>query len=122
MPGSRLEALERGLKKYYTGKPCAAGHVSTRWTLSGSCVQCQKDAAAKNVSKMRDRLKIAEVKIRAPHWGEVKDISYLFGAIEDPVPDYRIYRVHPSQLAGFLHGLSLLDGVVAESKYQGPRA
>jgi hypothetical protein len=37
---SRDEALEKGLKRYFTGKPCKRGHVSERFTVSKNCVGC----------------------------------------------------------------------------------
>ena len=37
---SRKEAKARGLKRYFTGKPCKHGHVSERYTGSGACVEC----------------------------------------------------------------------------------
>lgn len=33
-------AIELGLKRYFTGKPCKHGHVCERWTHNSSCVQC----------------------------------------------------------------------------------
>lgn len=44
---TRPEAREKGLKTYYTGKPCRNGHDSYRYTQSGTCAQCVK--AANNV-------------------------------------------------------------------------
>lgn len=38
---TRKEAKERGLKTYYTGKPCKHGHLSERYTKNGTCVECQ---------------------------------------------------------------------------------
>ena len=37
----RKEAIELGLKHYFTGKPCKYGHVSERSTKSGKCVGCE---------------------------------------------------------------------------------
>lgn len=37
---TRAEAIKRGLKRYFTGKPCKHGHVTDRWTAQGSCVEC----------------------------------------------------------------------------------
>ena len=37
---SRKEALEQGLKRYFTGKPCKNGHVASR-TLNGNCFECK---------------------------------------------------------------------------------
>lgn len=33
------EANKKGLKKYFTGKPCAKGHIAERYT-AGACVEC----------------------------------------------------------------------------------
>jgi hypothetical protein len=35
------EARERGLKRYFTGKPCPGGHIAERW-VGSSCVECQR--------------------------------------------------------------------------------
>jgi hypothetical protein len=37
---SRADAKARGLKRYFTGKPCIEGHVSERATSNGTCCQC----------------------------------------------------------------------------------
>jgi hypothetical protein len=37
---SRSEAKARGLKTYFTGKPCKHGHVAIRQTSNGSCREC----------------------------------------------------------------------------------
>lgn len=37
---SRKEALELGLKTYYTGKACKHGHLSQRYSSNLICVQC----------------------------------------------------------------------------------
>ena len=39
---SRKEAIEKGLKFYFTGIPCKHGHLAKRKTTSHSCVICQK--------------------------------------------------------------------------------
>lgn len=40
----RPEARAKGLKTYYTGKICRNGHDSYRYTQSGTCAQCIRDA------------------------------------------------------------------------------
>jgi len=40
----RQDAIDRGLRRYFTGEQCKRGHVSERWTLNGACIECQ-DAA-----------------------------------------------------------------------------
>ncbi|MGZ8924637.1 MAG: hypothetical protein ACXW2E_02015 [Nitrososphaeraceae archaeon] len=37
---TRKEAIEIGLKQYFTGKPCIRGHISTRNTAAGNCHKC----------------------------------------------------------------------------------
>jgi hypothetical protein len=37
---SRRVAQERGLKRFYTGEPCARGHNVERFTSNGGCVDC----------------------------------------------------------------------------------
>lgn len=37
---SRKEAINLGLKYYFTGKPCKHGHVSKRKSYSGVCYEC----------------------------------------------------------------------------------
>lgn len=36
----RKAAIERGLTRYFTGKPCPHGHVAERLSKSGMCVEC----------------------------------------------------------------------------------
>ena len=36
----RAEAKAKGLKTYFTGRPCRNGHNSYRYTTSGSCADC----------------------------------------------------------------------------------
>ena len=36
----RNEALKLLLNKYNTGRPCRNGHLSDRYTVSGSCIRC----------------------------------------------------------------------------------
>lgn len=39
---SRKEAKQRGLKFYFTGKPCKRGHIAKRLTRDAYCTVCQK--------------------------------------------------------------------------------
>ena len=41
---TRDEAKARGLKRYFTGKPCKHGHVALRFTSGGNCARCQEKA------------------------------------------------------------------------------
>lgn len=37
---TRDEAHKLGRKHFYTGKPCAHGHLLPRYVVSGSCTKC----------------------------------------------------------------------------------
>lgn len=37
------EAKAKGLKRYFTGKPCKRGHVAERYTATGNCLQCDNE-------------------------------------------------------------------------------
>ena len=39
---SRKEALDKGLKRYFTGGSCKHGHVTERRASSGSCCECTR--------------------------------------------------------------------------------
>jgi 5-methylcytosine-specific restriction endonuclease McrA len=43
LPRTRKEAIERGIKRYFSGKPCPNGHVSARFVSSYNCVDCADD-------------------------------------------------------------------------------
>lgn len=40
---TRQEAIERGLTRYFTGKPCPQGHLSERYTRKSGCVECDSE-------------------------------------------------------------------------------
>ena len=49
---SRAEAKKKGLKYYYTGKPCIRSHLNERYTNTGHCVDCM-DIHRKTVLKRK---------------------------------------------------------------------
>lgn len=53
---TRKEAKAKGLKHYFTGKPCPSGHLSARF-LCGACVQCKKVRDADRRKKNRDKIR-----------------------------------------------------------------
>lgn len=53
---SLIEARQRGLTRYFTGKPCANGHFSERLVSSRSCISCAKERLAKYNEKNRDQV------------------------------------------------------------------
>jgi len=40
---TRAEALEQGLKTYFTGKPCKRGHVDERQVSNWTCMECCRE-------------------------------------------------------------------------------
>jgi hypothetical protein len=57
---TKQEALDQHLKSYYTGKPCANGHLSKRSTIYGTCRACQVLYNKNGITKRRAEL--AEIK------------------------------------------------------------
>jgi group I intron endonuclease len=45
LPRTRQQAKEQGAKQYFTGLPCAHGHISPRLT-KGTCIACRKAGLA----------------------------------------------------------------------------
>ncbi len=54
---SRKEAKERGLKRYFTGKPCPHGHVCERWTSATGCYECARIRRVNNPDLNYERVK-----------------------------------------------------------------
>ncbi len=50
---TRQEALERGLTRYFTGKPCPHGHVAERTTKKSNCLECECKWQKKTYLKYR---------------------------------------------------------------------
>ena len=44
---TRQQALDAGIRKYWTGRPCKYGHQEFRATTNGICMQCAKDYQGK---------------------------------------------------------------------------
>jgi hypothetical protein len=61
---SRKEAIQKGLQKYYTGKPCKNGHYSERYTLGSECQACIKEhvySQRSEIKAIREKLLCSEV-------------------------------------------------------------
>ena len=48
LPASRKDARTRGSIRFFTGVPCAQGHIAPRYTSTTNCVECQAVHARKN--------------------------------------------------------------------------
>lgn len=54
---SRKEAREKGLSRFYSGKPCPYGHVVERCTANGTCVECSRSRTRKSSVAWRQKNK-----------------------------------------------------------------
>lgn len=61
---SRAQARARGLKKYFTGKPCKHGHICQRDTQGANCSRCLIDRRSTpyQLERHRRNMKISRVK------------------------------------------------------------
>jgi hypothetical protein len=59
----RRDAKILGLSKYFTGKPCAKGHLAERYIASGGCSECLADAgrAKRGAEHPRVNTKLAKL-------------------------------------------------------------
>lgn len=57
------EAKLKGLKKYFTGRPCLVGHVEERWVSNGTCCVCHAEHGKKSTKKWLENNKEKRAKI-----------------------------------------------------------
>lgn len=53
----RKQAIEQGLAKFITGRPCKYGHTSERNTVTGACLECVNNRNKEYQQKARDMIK-----------------------------------------------------------------
>lgn len=53
----RLEAIERGLSRYFTGTICKHGHIAERYTGSATCVECHRIVIRAKADESHQRVK-----------------------------------------------------------------
>lgn len=70
-PASRKQALEDGVDRYFTGRPCKNGHIAFRWTDEGKCSECRKEYRRKTYLRNKD----AHAK-RCAQWREQNREAY----------------------------------------------
>lgn len=68
-PKTRSEARSSGSRTYNTGAPCVNGHLSPRYTGSGTCVQCLHES--------NDGTRRRPVTIHAPLDCSPSDLTHL---------------------------------------------
>lgn len=113
---ARAQALEAGLTRYFTGKPCKHGHLCERITDNGTCVTCHYARGKTTYSKTRER-KIQHMReYRRDNWEKVKGIQYAWQAKN---PGYgalrQANRRKQAAVASVFAGDELNDLVFAEA-------
>jgi 5-methylcytosine-specific restriction endonuclease McrA len=87
---SRTDAIARGLRRYFTGKPCRRGHIGERRVKDYVCLECERvydkeyDQQPESKAKDRERNRLryhqtpelkARTKIGAVNWRAVKQFK-----------------------------------------------
>ncbi len=88
------QARERGLKRYFTGKPCKFGHISERRVCSKYCCQCEREKTRKNPKKLaymkiyaeRNKARIAEYQSKYYEENAEKIKEYAKGRYQEKKP------------------------------------
>lgn len=78
---SRKFALQNGLSRYFTGKPCKRGHVSSRFTKQASCVQCANAYRQANIQNKNERY-IANCRAGHIRWLRNNPLKVRYQAIK----------------------------------------
>lgn len=65
LPEKRSVAKALGIKRFFTGLPCAHGHISERLTSSGNCLTCSASAKAASARKNKDAVNASHRAYRA---------------------------------------------------------
>lgn len=84
---TRKEAIEQGLKRYFTGKPCKHGHVSERSVGGRVCVDCTRIRALKSkvyhgsyYEKNRDEILKKKAEYKSTRRRELNDKQKVYNA------------------------------------------
>ncbi len=69
---TRVEAIEAGTLRFYTGKKCRHGHDSERFTSNGVCVECSAKHSSDYQTKLRKLIHSKRAEINAQ--GNVQEV------------------------------------------------
>lgn len=75
---TRVEALKKGLKKYFTDKPCKHGHVSQRYLPGSQCVYC----CTHRVEYSKNWKKLNSLRINACRRSDYKNKKEYFSKLK----------------------------------------
>lgn len=68
----RKEAIDKGLKRYFSGRPCSRGHIAERKVSSGNCCECVKLWRAENIDKVHEEQRLWKINNRVKFRASVK--------------------------------------------------
>ena len=72
---SQKEAMARGLKRYFTGKPCKHDHIAERMVTSGHCMKCACEWVRKHHAANPEKVREKRRKYRAANPEKVKELN-----------------------------------------------
>lgn len=81
---TRQAAKEAGLKRYYTGEPCADGHVAERYVSMGVCAICQ---AARRIAFYHRNRESEIAKVKAYYQANREMVRARANAYDKANPD-----------------------------------
>lgn len=90
---SREEARERSEKRYFTGVPCANGHVSERFTKDGKCTECNRlackarhhRALLRDIERLNRSIRAAEARHKSKIRKEVSALKRIARNVENSI-------------------------------------
>ena len=81
---TRKEAMQTGMKKYWTGKPCRNGHLTLRYTNTGVCIDCAATHSSNQWQKVRHPSLRSYTSVRIKcHRDDIKLINEFAQALID---------------------------------------
>lgn len=76
---SRKEAIEKGLKVYFTGKPCKYGHVAERRVDNKTCLECSKERNKEYREQNKEYFKEYDKEYREKNREQIKEYKKEYG-------------------------------------------
>lgn len=92
----RAAAKDRGLKRYFTGKPCKHGHVAERIVTTGQCVECVRVNEARRIATDPAKVRARKAKYWQTRREQGREYAAKYRAAN---PDHARawFRAHPDQ-------------------------
>ncbi|MCG6202025.1 hypothetical protein [Psychromonas antarctica] len=59
---TKQQALDKGLKRFFTGEPCHRGHISERFIAMDKCVTCNSEIGKLYYQKNKEKISIQRKK------------------------------------------------------------